>query len=137
MLASKKNNAEIKAVEMPPIKEYLKDIQRDGSKLGAEEVLKEVLEWLDSHGAKSAVSIQLVEQYAFSVARWIHLEQLISKYGYIAKHPTTGAPIQSPYVAMAQTYMKQVIAIRGEINLILKDSRPAPMAYVREVVYGE
>lgn len=81
--------------------------------------------------------MQMVEQYAFSVARWIHLERLISKYGYIAKHPTTGAPIQSPYVVMAQSYMKQVIAIRSEINLQLKESRPAPTTYVREVVYGE
>ncbi|MGN0686984.1 MAG: P27 family phage terminase small subunit [Oscillospiraceae bacterium] len=136
MLTNKKN-AEIKAVEMPPIKEYLKEIQRDGSELGAEEVLKETFEWLDSRGAKGVVSVQLVEQYAFSVARWIHLERLISKYGYIAKHPTTGAPIQSPYVVMSQSYMKQVIAIRGEINLLLKDAHPTPTAYVREVVYGE
>lgn len=136
MLTNKKST-EIKAVEIPPIKEYLKEIQRDGSELGAEEVLKETLEWLDSRGAKGVVSVQLVEQYAFSVARWIHLERLISKYGYIAKHPTTGAPIQSPYVVMAQSYMKQVIAIRGEINLLLKDAHPTPTAYVREVVYGE
>lgn len=136
-MLTNKNSAEIKAVEMPPIKEYLKEIQRDGSELGAEEVLKETLEWLDSRGAKGVVSVQLVEQYAFSVARWIHLERLISKYGYIAKHPTTGAPIQSPYVVMAQSYMKQVIAIRGEINLLLKDAHPTPIAYVREVVYGE
>lgn len=136
MLTNKKS-AEIKAVEMPPIKEYLKEIQRDGSELGAEEVLKETLEWLDSRGAKGVVSVQLIEQYAFSVARWIHLERLISKYGYIAKHPTTGAPIQSPYVVMAQSYMKQVIAIRGEINLLLKEAHPTPTAYVREVVYGE
>ncbi len=132
-----KTSTEIKAVEMPPIKEYLKEIQRDGSELGADEVLKETLEWLKLRGYADVVSKQMLEQYAFSVARWIHIERLISKYGYIAKHPTTGAPIQSPYVVMAQTYMKQVIAIRGEINLLLKESRPTPTAYVREVVYGE
>ncbi len=119
-----KTNTEVKAVEMPPIKEYLKEIQRDGSELGADEVLKETLEWLKLRGYVDVVSKQVLEQYAFSVARWIHIERLISKYGYIAKHPTTGAPIQSPYVVMAQTYMKQVIAIRGEINLLLKESRP-------------
>lgn len=136
-MLSNKKSTEIRAVEMPPVKEYLKEIQRDGSELNADEVLKETLEWLQSRGYKDVVSKQVLEQYAFSVARWIHIERLISKYGYIAKHPTTGAPIQSPYVVMAQTYMKQVIAIRGEINLLLKESRPAPTAYVREVVYGE
>lgn len=133
----RKKDEEIKAVEMPPLKEYLKELQRDGSELGAGEVMKETLAWLESRGARNAVSIQIIEQYAFSVVRWIHLERLISKYGYIAKHPTTGAPMQSPYVTMAQSYMKQVIAIRSEINLQLKESRPAPTAYVREVVYGE
>lgn len=136
-MLSNKKSTEIRAVEMPPVKEYLKEIQRDGSELNADEVLKETLEWLQSRGYKDVVSKQVLEQYAFSVARWIHIERLISKYGYIAKHPTTGTPIQSPYVVMAQTYMKQVIAIRGEINLLLKESRPAPTAYVREVVYGE
>ena len=136
-MLNNKKSTEIRAVEMPPVKEYLKEIQRDGSERNADEVLKETLEWLQSRGYKDVVSKQVLEQYAFSVARWIHIERLISKYGYIAKHPTTGAPIQSPYVVMAQTYMKQVIAIRGEINLLLKESRPAPTAYVREVVYGE
>lgn len=71
-----------------------------------------------------------------SVARWVHIEQMISKYGYIAKHPTTGAPMQSPYVMMSQAYMKQIIAIRAEIQALIKDSRPAAMM-IREVVYGE
>ena len=64
----RKKGEEIKAVEMPPIKEYLKEIQRDGSELGADEVLKDTLKWLDSRGIKNAVSMQMVEQYAFSVA---------------------------------------------------------------------
>lgn len=128
---------QIQAVEMPPVKEYLKEIQRDGSELCAEEIFKETMLWLKQRGCDNVVSAQTVEQYALSVARWIHIERLISKYGYIAKHPTTGSPIQSPYVTMAQMYMKQVIAIRAEINLALKESRPAFKATVREVVYGE
>lgn len=52
----RKKCEEIKAVEMPPIKEYLKEIQRDGSELGADEVLKDTLKWLDSRGMKNAVS---------------------------------------------------------------------------------
>lgn len=128
---------QIQTVEIPPIKEYLKEIQRDGSELCADDVFKETMQWLKQRSCDNVVSTQIVEQYAMSVARWIHIECLISKYGYIAKHPTTGAPMQSPYVTMAQMYMKQVIAIRTEINLALKESRPAFKATVREVVYGE
>ena len=73
-----------------------------------------------------------------SVSRWVHCEQIISKYGYIAKHPTTGAAMTSPYVTMSQAYMKQIITIRAEINRIVEDSRPKLIeGVVREVVYGE
>jgi hypothetical protein len=54
------------------------------------------------------VSTQLVEQYAMSVSRWIQCEECISEFGFLAKHPTTGNAIASPYVSMSQQYMKQV-----------------------------
>ena len=130
---SKKQN---KPIEVPSIKDYLKDQQRDGSELCAADVFAETMDWLKSYGCENVVSRQIVEEYAMSVARWTHIERLISKYGYIAKHPTTGEPMQSPYVVMAQTYMKQVIAIRAEINLALKNYRPNVKMAVREVVYG-
>ena len=42
-----------------------------------------------------------------SFARWIQCEEAISEYGFLAKHPTTGQAITSPYVSMSQSYMKQ------------------------------
>ena len=134
----KSKQQQIQAVEMPPVKEYLKTIQRDGSELCAGDVFAETMRWLKEKGCDSVVSEQTVEQYAMSVARWVHLEEMISKYGYIAKHPTTGAPMQSPYVTMAQTYAKQATEIRAEINQLIKNSRPTVKSdFVREVVYGE
>ena len=127
---------ELQTIAMPSVKEYLTAVQRDGSELCSEEVFCQTMGWLKSRNCENAVSEQIVEQYAMSVARWVHIEQMISKYGYIAKHPTTGAPMQSPYVMMSQAYMKQIIAIRAEIQALIKDSRPAAMT-IREVVYGE
>lgn len=132
----KKENKELQAVEMPPVKEYLTAVQRDGSELCADDVYRHTIDWLKQKGCENAVSAQIVEQYAMSVARWVHLEQMISKYGYIAKHPTTGAPMQSPYVTMAQGYLKQSSAIRAEILSLVKDAHPAMTTTVREVVYG-
>lgn len=135
-MKSKKH--QIQAVEMPPVKEYLKTIQRDGSELCAGDVFSETMRWLKEKGYDSVVAEQTVEQYAMSVARWVHLEEMISKYGYIAKHPTTGAPMQSPYVTMAQAYAKQATEIRNEINQLIKNARPTIKSdFVREVVYGE
>ena len=131
-----KTKAQIQAVEMPPVKEYLTAIQRDGSELCAADVFSDTMKWLREKGFDDAVSEQVVEQYAMTVARWVHLEEMVSKYGYIAKHPTTGAPMQSPYVTMAQAYAKQVVMIRDEINRLIKESRPMFSETVREVVYG-
>lgn len=121
---------------MPPIKDYLKATQRDGTELRAGEVFLKTTLWLKENGCADVVTEQTVEQYAISIARWVHLEEMISKYGYIAKHPTTGAPMQSPYVTMAQAYAKQAMSIREEINRQIKDARPAMAEIVREVVYG-
>lgn len=127
---------DLQAVAMPPVKEYLTAVQRDGTELCAKDVYKRTIEWLKSVHCENVVSEQVIEEYSMAVARWVHLEQMISKYGYIAKHPTTGAPIPSPYVAMAQGYLKQISAIRAEINQTIKYNRPITSDFMREVVYG-
>lgn len=127
---------DIQAVEMPSVKEYLTAVQRDGTELCAKDVYERTVKWLKGIQCEHAVSEQVIEEYSMAVARWVHLEQMISKYGYIAKHPTTGAPIPSPYVAMAQGYLKQISAIRAEINQIIKYNRPIALDFTREVVYG-
>lgn len=127
----------IQSVEMPPIKDYLKAVQRDGTELCAGRIYAETARWLKANGCANVVAEQMIEQYAISIARWVHLEEMISKYGYIAKHPTTGAPMQSPYVTMAQAYAKQAMSIREEINKQINAAHSVAAEIVREVVYGE
>ncbi len=115
---------ELKGVEMPSIREYLMEQQRDGTKLCSEEVYEETMRWLKEMQCDSFVPKQLVEQYAMTVGRWIHCEQTISKLGYIAKHPTTGAAISSPYVKMAMDYSKQATTLSNEIYQIVKENCP-------------
>ena len=67
-------------------------------------------------------ALQLVEQYAVSVSRWIQCEECISEYGFLAKHPTTGNAIASPYVSMSQQYMKQVNQIWYQIYQVVKEN---------------
>jgi hypothetical protein len=57
-----------------------------------------------------------------SVSRWIQCEEAISEYGFLAKHPTTGNAIASPYVAMSQSYMKQVNQTWFQIFQIVKEN---------------
>ena len=106
--------ANIESAETPPVRNFMKELQRDGTKLLADDVYTETYQWLKERSCEKIVSRQLVEQYAMSISRWIHCEQIVTKYGYISKHPTTGAAIASPYVAMSQNYMKQ--ANQGQIR---------------------
>ena len=57
-----------------------------------------------------------------AVARWIQCEMAISEYGFLAKHPTTGAAIASPYVAMSREYMKQINQIWYQIFQLVKEN---------------
>lgn len=108
--------------EMPPVKEYMKAAQKNGIDLCAEEVYTETWEWLKKRSCETLVNKQLLMNYAMSVARWVQCETAISEYGFLAKHPTTGNAIASPYVSMSQTYMKQVNQLWYQIYQIVKEN---------------
>jgi len=114
--------ASLEGADMPPVKEFMTARQKGGRDICAGEVHAETWEWLKKHGCERLVNAQLVEQYAMSVSRWIQCEEAISEYGFLAKHPTTGNPIASPYVTMSQTYMKQVNQAWFQIYQIVKEN---------------
>ena len=113
---------ELESFDMPSVKEYLSEKQRDGSDFMAQEIYSEVFAWLCRVKCQHIVSEHLIEHFAVSQARYIQCEQAISKYGLIAKHPTTGGPIQSPYVNMANTFMKQITLAWTQIYQIVKEN---------------
>ena len=69
-----------------------------------------------------AICPALVQQHAMCVARWIQCENAISEFGFIAKHPTTGGPIASPYVSMARDFLKQVNQSWYQIAQFVRDN---------------
>lgn len=113
---------ELDGESVPPVKDYLKQRQKNGSTLCAEEIFRETWLWLRSKGCETLVSTQLIEQYAMGVARWIQCEEAISEYGYLAKHPTTGNAIASPYVSMSRDYKKQVNADWYQIYQVVREN---------------
>ena len=114
--------ADIRGEDVPPVHEYLKARQKNGSELCAEEIFRETYKWLKARGCEMLVNNQLIEQYAMSVARWIQCEEAISEFGYLAKHPTTGNAIASPYVSMSRDYKKQVNADWFQIYQIVREN---------------
>ena len=107
---------------MPKPTECLSANQKDGSTLCAAEIYETVWKWLSDRGCAAIVSPQLMERFAMASARWIQCESITSELGFLAKHPTTGAAIQSPYVAIANTYMTQANRLWSEIFQIVREN---------------
>ena len=105
---------------MPEPSDYLSEIQRDGKPLGADLVYRETWQWLDQRGCSHFVAPRLIEAYAQAFARYVQCEQAISKFGLLGKHPTTGAAIASPFVAMSQSFGKQANVYWYEIYEIVR-----------------
>jgi hypothetical protein len=97
---------DLQGAAMPPPKQYLSARQQNGQDLIAAGVYEATWQWLDARGCSQYVPAQIIEQYAMAISRWIQCEESISRFGFLAKHPTTGAAIQSPYVAMSQSFGK-------------------------------
>ena len=112
---------DVEAGELPQVKDYMKDPQAIGGELRAGDVYHATVLWLRERGCEAAVNPQMVEQYAMMVARWIQCETLVSQYGLLAKHPTTGGSMASPFVSMGQAYLKQANNIWYQINQIVRE----------------
>ena len=108
--------------KMPNPNEILLETQKDGTNLQAKEIYESAWKWLDERGCSALISPQLLDRYAMAAARWIHCEKTISATGYLAKHPTTGNAIQSPFVAMSQNYMNQTNRLWNEIFNIVREN---------------
>ena len=114
--------SDFEGADMPPPKEFLSAVQRDGSMLAAKEIYQETWDWLHRRGCAEFVSPALIERYAMSAARWIQCEEAVSKFGYLGKHPVSQQPIASPFVTMSQNYMKQTNRLWGEIFAIVREN---------------
>lgn len=114
--------ADIEGMDVPPVKDFLKAAQKSGIDLCAEDVFRSTYTWLKERGCERLVNTQLIEQYAMSVSRWVQCETCISEYGFLAKHPTTGAAITSPYVTMSQNYLKQVNQCWFQIYQVVREN---------------
>ena len=116
------NAVDFQGEKMPQPSTMLSAVQKDGKPLIASEIYERTWSWLNERGCANIVSPQVLERYAMSAARWIQCEAAITEYGFLAKHPTTGNAIQSPYVAMSQNYMAQTNRLWYEIFQIVKEN---------------
>ena len=91
------STVDLEGQPMPKPSKMLSAKQKNGKKLVAAEVYKKT--W-----------------------NWIQCEEAITEFGFLAKHPTTGNAIQSPYVAMSQNFMSQTNRLWMEIYQIVREN---------------
>ena len=116
------NPADLSGEDMPPVKDYMIARQKDGENFIAKDVYEDTWHWLKERGCESVVNPQLMQQYAMAVARWVQCENAVSDFGFLAKHPTTGQAIASPFVAMSREYLKQVNQCWYQIFQLVKEN---------------
>ena len=120
-----KNTADLEGASMPPPREYLKSVQKNGKPSLAVEIYENIWNWLYERHCAHLIPAQILEQYAQSCARWIQCEESITEFGFLAKHPTTGNAIPSPYVAMSQSFAKQANKLWFQIFQVVKENSTA------------
>lgn len=109
-------------MEMPKVEEWLKAKQQNGQEWSAEKIVTTTYTWLKERGCERMITMQQIYAYATAQARWIQCQEAISQYGFLAKHPTTGAPIESPYVKMAEKFQRQAAAAWYAIFQVVKEN---------------
>jgi len=119
------DTADLTGQTMPPPREFLKNAQKSGKQTLAVEIYESTWKWLFERRCAQLIPAQLLEQYAMSVSRWVQCEEAISEFGFLAKHPTTGNAIPSPYVGMSQSFMKQANNLWFQIYQVVKENSAA------------
>ena len=110
--------------KIKPPKKFLTAEQKDGGKLQAKKIYEETTQWIIAHGCETLIPKQLIEDYAQATARHIQCEEYLSEYGLIAKHPTTGEPIVSPFHKMNIENQKLASQLWYQIFTAVKENSP-------------
>jgi len=114
-----KNN-EVAVLPVPP--EFLQSVIKipDDRWPTATDIFNKTAEWLHKTGCLSQIPDAHIEEYAMYLSRCYECEAINAKLGLLAKHPTTGQPMASPYVQMGLSYIRQADAAWAKIYEVVK-----------------
>ena len=107
--------------EMPPPRKYLTADTHSATENRGAEIYASLWDWLKERDCHMLVSNELLQQYSLAVSRFEQVEEAINRFGFLAKHPTTGMPIESPYVKIAKDCQQRVLNIWELIELKIAD----------------
>jgi hypothetical protein len=108
---------------VPEVRQYLKDAQKhekDADFL-ATEIFREIYEKVQSANCAHLFTTAQLERYAQQFARYIQLEQLVSKYGFMATD-RKGNIVAIPLEALRQSNLKILNGMDEDINRVLREN---------------
>ena len=129
---TEKNIEKVSKPKLKPPKKYLTAQQKDGGKLQARQIYKEIMGWLKRQGCESILPPQLVEDYAQVTARHIQCEEYLSEYGLIAKN-TSGEAAASPFHKMNCEYIKLSSQLWNQIYSVVRENAAQGLIGAREL----
>ena len=77
---------------------------------------KRVSRLLRDAGLLESLDKTLLTAYCITYSRWLKAENKIKRHGMLVKSPN-GYPMQSPYLAIANKAMEQMLKILGELGM--------------------
>jgi len=104
-------------------REYMEDEQNAlNGEFYARQIFNETMAWLDKTGCSKLIEREVIDLYVVSAARWVQCERAISQKSLLSAHPTTGAPIASPYASLSNQYSKTMMNCWYTIFQIVKEN---------------
>ena len=100
---------------------YMEMATKNAGENIAKMIYGEIYDWLKERKCAHLVQPQIVEQYALSFARYSQAETAIHQYGLLAKSPSNGNAVPSPFIEISQNYLKQTQNIWLTIFAAVKD----------------
>lgn len=120
--------SDIQGEVIPPPSAWLNDETKNTQRQSvASAIYESTYLWIKERRCDHLVTKEQIEQYASSVARYIQCEEGLSTFGLLAKHPTTNAPIASPYVGMSERFLKRANLLWATIYQIVKENCEVPV----------
>jgi hypothetical protein len=114
--------------ELPTVPEvlgYLKDIQKDGDKILAEQYFESIWNWLVERKCENLFEVHYLQRFAMQQARYTQLERLISKHGFLAKS-ISGDVRDNPLEAMLINRLKILNQMQYTIENVVRANCTMP-----------
>jgi len=88
----------------------------------AKEIYAATITWLKNIGCTKGILPYNIEEYAFCKARWMECEEKNTQHGLLVKDQN-GKAMPSPFVQMAQSYLKDTNDVWLKIYSVVRESK--------------